>query len=127
MRIGAVGVGSYQPYIYNTNTVSRASLNKVGKIGDDLLDKKTDFSELTQENVNPLKKGETRNYEDIYNMQMQMGQMNATRLFREAPEQVASDTESITPITQAADTLISRDMNQLMQAANIGATLDFAV
>lgn len=130
MQVGAIGVGAYQPYIYNTNSISRASMNKVGRIGDDLLASKTDFSALTdeQQNVNPLKRGETRGFDEIMSMQMQMSQMNASRIMQtsESPE-AASQTETMQPVTQAADTLYSRDMEQFTQAANLGmgATLDF--
>ena len=68
------------PYIYNTNRVDRTSLNKIQPIEDDLLESKTDFSGLTQENVNPLAPGETKDYAGMVDMQMQMGLQNAARL-----------------------------------------------
>ena len=84
MQIGAIGA-SYSPYIYNTNTVNRASMNKIQPIGDDVLDSKTDFSSLVSgENENPLKPGETLDYNGMVDMQMQMGRMNAERLFGES-------------------------------------------
>ena len=49
MQVGSVGTSYFQPYVYNTNSLSRASLNKVQGIGDDLLTSKTDFSALTDE------------------------------------------------------------------------------
>lgn len=82
MRIGAIGSTMTTPYIYNTNRVSSASLNKVEAIGDDLTKAKTDFSDLaSQENVNPLMPGQSSDYKGLVDMQMQMGQMNAARLF----------------------------------------------
>ena len=69
------------PYVYNTNTVNRASMNKINPIEDDLLEAKTDFSGLTQEeNTNPLAIGETKDFASILDMQMQMGAQNAARL-----------------------------------------------
>ena len=81
MQVGAVSMAMPMPYIYNTNTVNRASMNKIDKIEDDLLDSKTDFSGLTQqENINPLAPGETKDFATVLDMQMQQGAMNAARL-----------------------------------------------
>lgn len=81
MQVGAVSMAMPMPYIYNTNTVNRASMNKVDKIEDDLLEAKTDFSGLTkEENINPLAQGETKDFAGILSMQMQEGAMNAARL-----------------------------------------------
>ena len=68
------------PYVYNTNTVNRASMNKIAPIEDDLLEAKTDFSGLTEENTNPLAVGQTKDFAGILEMQMQMGAQNAARL-----------------------------------------------
>ena len=69
------------PYIYNTNRVDRASMNKIKPIEDDLLEAKTDFSGLTeQENTNPLAIGQTKDFAGILEMQMQTGAQNAARL-----------------------------------------------
>ena len=95
MQVGAVGASYYQPYVYNTNSLNRASMNKIQGIGDDLLTSKTDFSALTDEtkqNVNPLKRGETADFAGLVDMQMQMGRMNASRLF---------GTEDFSPVTQS--------------------------
>ena len=81
MQVGAVSMAAPMPYIYNPNTVNRASLNKIKPIEEDLLDTKTDFSDLAkEENVNPLAMGETKDFEGILNMQMEMGRQNAARL-----------------------------------------------
>lgn len=83
MGLGAIGaVGSfqsYQPYIYNTNSVSRNSLNAIGKIGNDLTKSHIEFP--SDETINPLAKGETANFADVLNSQMQMGMNHAARLF----------------------------------------------
>ncbi len=95
MRIGAVGAS---PYIYNTNAVSSASLGKIKGIGNDLTASKSDFSGLSSSvgaNENPLKMGETKNFVDIVGMQMQMGRMNASRLF---------GSEAAAPVTETEET-----------------------
>lgn len=85
MRISGI---NFTPYIYNTNILSRSSLSKVASIGEDLLSSKTDFSSLTDEdlNENPLRKGQTSNWMDVLDMQMQMGRMNASRIMKPAKE-----------------------------------------
>ena len=93
MRIGAIGFQTYQPYIYNTNTVSGNSLSRVKPIGDDLLSSGTDFSGMTdeeQQNLNPLRRGETVNFADVIAMQMQMGRMNADKIMKPAETVVAA-------------------------------------
>lgn len=106
MRIGAVGFQTYQPYIYNTNTLSRNSLSKVKPI-DDLLSSGTDFSGMTdeeQQNLNPLRRGETVNFADVIAMQMQMGRMNADKIMKPAEEeaQPAEDSEAVRPLIAGA-------------------------
>ena len=105
MRIGALGAYGLQPYVYNTNTVSSASMNKLSKISDDVLDKKVDYNELTDEskNINPLKKGQTIDFQSMLEMQMQRGQNNAARIMRPAAESQA-DEET----TQASNTNVTR-------------------
>ena len=81
MQVGAVSMAMPMPYVYNTNRVDRASMNKIEPIEDDLLEAKTDFSGLTEEeNVNPLAIGQTKDFAGILDMQMQMSAMNASRL-----------------------------------------------
>lgn len=103
--IGAVSFQTYRPYIYNTNTVSGNSLSKVRAIGDDLLASKTDFSGMTEEeqNINPLRKGETANFADVIAMQMQMSRMNAHRVMRPAErfEQAAGEPDNSQPVDEA--------------------------
>lgn len=87
--LGAVSGVGYQPYVYNANTVSGASMNKLAKISDDVLDKKTDYSELVSDeskNINPLKKGETLDFQGMLEMQMQRGQVNKMRMMKPAEE-----------------------------------------
>lgn len=98
MRVGAVGFQMYQPYIYNTNTISSNSLSKVKPIADDLLSSGTDFSGMTdeeQQNLNPLKRGETVNFADVIAMQMQMGRMNADKIMKPAEKTAAEVSTTV--------------------------------
>lgn len=96
MTIGALSAYGAQPYVYNTNTVSAASMNKLSKISDNVLDKKIDYSELTDEskNVNPLKKGQTLDFQSMLAMQMQRGQNNAARIMKPVQETQAEEDET---------------------------------
>ena len=81
MQVGAVSMAMPMPYIYNTNNVNRASMNKINPIEDDLLESKTDFSDLAkEENINPLGIGQTKDFATVMDMQMQSGLQNAARL-----------------------------------------------
>ena len=96
MTIGAI---SFQPYVYNVNAISPASMNRVSGISDDVLDKKIDYSGLTEaENENPLKKGQTLNFQDMLAMQMQRGRNNAARIMKPAQEEAGEkeQTEAVT-------------------------------
>ncbi len=81
MQVGAISAAMPMPYVYNTNRVDRASMNKIAPIEDDLLESKTDFSGLTEdENINPLAMGQTKDFATVLDMQMQAGAQNAARL-----------------------------------------------
>ncbi len=81
MQVGAISMAMPMPYVYNTNTVNRASMNKIKPIEDDLLETKTDYSDLAkEENINPLQVGQTKDFGTILDMQMQMSAQNAARL-----------------------------------------------
>ena len=85
MQIGAV---SMRPYIYNTNGVSSKSMNKIAAIGDDVTSSKLDVSALVsddakrQQNMNPLKPGQSLDFAGILQMQMQMSRMNEARVMQ---------------------------------------------
>lgn len=74
MNISAVGA---MPYYYNTNTVTRNSLNKISAIDNDTNKSRVDFSgamaEESNKTVNPLARGESKNFADILASQMAMG------------------------------------------------------
>ncbi len=94
MTIGAI---SFQPYVYNVNAVSPASMNRLSRISDNVLDKKTDFKGFV-ENENPLKKGQTLDFQGILEMQMQRGRSNAARIMKPVREeaQEAEQAEAAT-------------------------------
>lgn len=101
MTIGALGesgmVGAYGfgPYVYNTNHVSASSMNKLSRISDNVLDQKIDYNELADDskNINPLKKGQTLDFQSMLAMQMQRGQNNAARIMKPAKE-IRNEVES---------------------------------
>lgn len=99
MRIDAV---SFQPYVYHVNAISPASMNRLSKISDDVLDQKTDFSGLV-ENENPLQKGQTLNFADMLQMQMQRGRSAAARVMKPAEEAQEQTNASVQDRKNAAD------------------------
>lgn len=95
----AYGMGSIYPsYVYNPNTVSAKSMDKLSKISDDVLDKKVDYSEMAaEENQNPLKRGQTIDFEGIVAKQMQQGQNRAAKLMPKGlvPEEEKTDEKVV--------------------------------
>lgn len=83
MRIGAIGsFQMYQPYIYNTNTVSAKSMEAIGRVENDVTKSHIEpAAPYAQEVENPIPRGQSLNFVDILNSQMQMGMQNATRIF----------------------------------------------
>ncbi len=84
MGIGAIS--GYQPYIYNTNSVSANSLNRISAVENDVTSShikpdRTLSDIYSQETINPLERGETADFAGILAMQMQMGRNNADHLF----------------------------------------------
>lgn len=85
MQIGAIGTQISYGYVYNTNTPSRASLNPVSEIPEDVLESKIDQTAdmmLPEEDGNALKPGETRNFMDILTAQMEMGKNRASQILQ---------------------------------------------
>jgi len=122
MRVGGI---NFAPYIYNTNALSGNSLSKVAPIGKDLLSSKTDFSPLANKdlNENPLRKGQTSNWVDVLDMQMQMGRMNAARIMKpveEMQELSELSAEDFQPVSSAQEMLsmrYDRNLYQMQRAA----------
>lgn len=102
MRIGALGM-NFQPYIYNTNTVSGSSLNKIAPIEEDALKSSVDYS--SSRNQNPLRMGQTANFADVLAMQMQIGQNNAARVLKPAdkPQETAEAGVQAQEVQNVAD------------------------
>ncbi len=100
MMIGAV---SFQPYVYHINAISPASMNRLSRISDNVLDEKTDFSGLVQaENENPLKMGQTLDFKGMLEMQMRRGRSNAARVMKPAQEQAGAEAEQTNGTQNAA-------------------------
>lgn len=100
MTIGAI---SFQPYVYNVNAISPASMNKLSRISDDVLDKKNDYSGLTQaENENPLRRGQTLDFQGMLEMQMQRGRSNASRIMKPEAEEKAAGMQEAEQTQDAA-------------------------
>jgi len=114
MTIGAIGASTFTPYIYNTNAVSRASMNKISGIDDDVTSSKTDFSALTQETTNPLKRGESLDFAGILGMQMQMSKMNASRFMME-PKKSEEVTQAAGITEDENVTAISDNVSKVSQ------------
>ena len=82
MGVGAVSSLGISGYIYNPNRISAKSLNKVQRISDDVLDGKLDVkNEILQENENPLKIGEAKDFAAVLEQQMYSGMNKAAMLF----------------------------------------------
>ncbi len=119
MQIGAIGATPYTPYIYNTNTVSRASMNKIKGIGEDLLESKTDFSALSsQETTNPIKRGQSLDFAGIMSMQMEMSRMNAARVMKE-PAEDEQATQAVGVV--ANDMAVSEDATAIAKVPQVSA------
>lgn len=89
MQIGAV---EFQPYVYNANQVSSASLNKISAISDDVVSQKLDYSDLAGETTNPLHKGESSNFMDIIAMQMQISSNKAAHIMKSDETAIAAES-----------------------------------
>lgn len=115
MTVGAI---SFQPYVYNVNSISPASMNKLSKISDDVLDKKVDYSELAgTENENPLKKGQTLDFQGMLEMQMQRGRYHASRIMKPATEEMSVQDDG----TQAETVALQGDNEAQAKAVTMQA------
>lgn len=113
MTIGAV---SFQPYVYNVNAITPASMNRLSRISDNVLDKKTDYSGLTKaENENPLEKGQTLHFQDMLEMQMQRGWRVAARVMKPVEEETSAQGQT-TQAAQQEETAQTASVKQTTQA-----------
>ncbi len=115
MRIGAI---SFQPYVYNVNAISPASMNKLSRISDNVLDKKTDFSGLA-ENENPLKRGQTLNFQDMLEMQMQRGRSAAARMIKPAQETAQTQDAAVKFNRENAVNVVRTEQETADNAQNV--------
>ncbi len=111
MAISAIGgyAGiSYDPYIYNSRQVNSASLNAIKPISDDATDGGVDFSNVNsaQENVNPLRPGETSDFAGILMSQMATSSLRQYQLFGDQM-QTAAATEAEAQAPLVADVFAS--------------------
>ncbi len=119
MGIGGVGSaygmgGIYPSYVYNPNTVSANSMDKLSRISDDVLDKKTEYNNSdVEENQNPLKKGQTIDFEGIVAKQMQQGQNRAARIMSKG----LTPEEQKTAEVEVAD-MEAADMDEMTNAGD---------
>ncbi|MCM1263210.1 MAG: hypothetical protein NC313_10860 [Butyrivibrio sp.] len=104
MRIGGLS-SVYPTYVYNPVTVSSKSMNKLSRISDDVLDKKVDYSgvEAKKENENPLKKGQTIDFEGMLAKQMQEGRNRAAKVMPEGLKPVEDKEETNVAALKAKD------------------------
>lgn len=112
MTIGAI---SFQPYVYNVNAVSPASMNRLSRISDNVLDKKTEYKGVS-ENENPLKKGQTLDFQGMLEMQMRRGRSNAERIMKPARDE-AQETDARLESGGSADEARNDRMTDLRKEA----------
>ena len=111
MKINSVG-SSFRPYIYNTNIVSANSMNKIASIEDDVLKSTIDYS--LDKNENPLKLGETTNFEELFAMQIQMAKNQAVRIMKptESVEEIAGE-QFVTSVIEKGKTIWDSDVSSI--------------
>ena len=119
MRIGGLS-SVYPTYVYNPRTVSSRSMNKLSRISDDVLDKKVDYSgvESKEENQNPLKKGQTIDFEGMLAKQMQQGRNRAAKIMPEGLKPVENREE----INNVAKTKDESENTAVSENAAVAAT-----
>ncbi|MDE6749598.1 MAG: hypothetical protein K2K21_11160 [Lachnospiraceae bacterium] len=123
MRIGGLS-SVYPTYVYNPGTVSSKSMNKLSRISDDVLDKKVDYSgvEAKEENQNPLKKGQTIDFEGMLAKQMQQGRNRAAKIMPEGLKPVENREE----INNVAKTKDESENAAVSENATVSATANEA-
>lgn len=129
MRIGGIG-NAYPTYVYNPNTVTSNSMNKLSRISDDVLDKKVDYSQTAaQENQNPLKKGQTIDFEGVLAKQMQEGQNRAAKIMPNGLEPEKNQykaaevkTSELTAKSAVENTKVNLDAENTESGSNANVT-----
>lgn len=97
MQIGSIGAMSFSPYVYNTNSISRSSLNKINALPEDGTKSRIDYTGLVsdegKENLNPLKRGTSSSFADIISSQMAMSSYHKANIMSDAIEPKDKSTE----------------------------------
>lgn len=116
MRIGGIG-NVYPTYVYNPNTVSSKSMDKLSRISDNVLDKKVDYSETAaQENQNPLKKGQTIDFEGVLAKQMQQAKNRAAKVMPDGLKPVENQEKT--------EEVKAQELNAKAAAENVNVNPD---
>lgn len=120
MRVGGLS-SVYPAYVYNPGVVSSKSMNKLSRISDDVLDKKVDYSgvESKQENQNPLKKGQTIDFEGMLAKQMQQGRSRAAKVMPEGMTPIDNKEENEAAKSKTENMAVQSENNN---AANFGSS-----
>ena len=93
-------------------------MNKLSRISDNVLDKKTDFSGLA-ENENPLKRGQTLNFQDMLEMQMQRGRSAAARMIKPAQETAQTQDAAVKFNRENAVNVVRTEQETADSAQNV--------
>lgn len=110
MRISGIGA---QPMIFNTNTVTSQSLDKIQGISDDVTSQKIDYSALNEEdNTNPLRKGTSANFMDILASQLAMSAQNASRVMK--PEEAEEEA-----VASVMEDMQQEQMQNMQESSNM--------
>ena len=118
MRISGIG---FSPYIYNTNTVSKQSLNKISAISDDLTKSKVDYSGLVSEESkeeNPLRRGQSKDFVDIIASQMALGSYQRDKIAQSMNVTGAAENEPILKVENDSNAENSYSAYQMNKAIN---------
>lgn len=113
MAIGAVSGYSavtYNPYVYNSRQLNASSLNAIKPISGDATDGGVDFSKVSgsseQENINPLRPGQTSDFAGILMSQMASSSLRQYQLLGDQM-QTAASTEAEAQAPLVADVFAS--------------------
>lgn len=120
MNISGVG---FAPYLYNVNSVSANSMNRIAPVSDDVTRSRVDFSGLVSDSSevqNPLRRGESSNFADILASQMALGAFQRDKLSVPAmqPVEVAQTINNTINASDASATeLMESSSDHRMQRA----------
>lgn len=99
----------YPNYVYNNNKVSAQSLNKIQALPQDGTKAKVSYS--SDLNQNPLKPGQTKNYNAVVESQLSESDRNAARLMDKSNASGMNQTDTAKAATSPKDPAQSTDKN----------------